>query len=93
MKKTLAGLGIATLALTFVLAGPEPAQATMELHKAAKAAGFEATNCQYCHLDKLPKKSASNPNERGQWLIDQKAAKKADKVDVTWLKDYVEKKK
>jgi hypothetical protein len=70
------------------------ASATMPLQKKAKEAGFPATNCQYCHVDKLPKKdkAAHEPNDRGKWLIAQKEAKKAKEVDVTWLKDYVEKK-
>ena len=70
------------------------ASATMPLQKKAKEAGFPATNCQYCHVDKLPKKDkgAHEPNDRGKWLIAQKEAKKAKEVDVTWLKDYVEKK-
>jgi hypothetical protein len=43
-------------------------------------------------VDKLPKKDAHKVNERGQWLLDQKAKKNAKEIDVAWLKDYVEKK-
>ena len=43
------GVALAWLALGGV------ASATMDMQKKAKAAGFEATNCQYCHVDKLPK--------------------------------------
>jgi hypothetical protein len=68
------------------------ASATMPLQKKAKEAGFDATNCQYCHVDKLPKKDAHEMNDRGKWLVAQKDTKKAKEVDVTWLKDYVEKK-
>lgn len=88
MKKTLVGTGIAVVALAFVLAGPEPAQATMEFQKAAKAAGLEVANCKHCHNVAMPKKGAPDLNATGQWLVDQKAAKKAEKIDVTWLKDY-----
>lgn len=88
MKKTLVGTGIAVAALAFVLAGPEPAQATMEFQKAAKAAGLEVANCKHCHNAAMPKKGTPDLNAAGQWLVDQKAAKKADKIDVTWLKDY-----
>jgi hypothetical protein len=71
------------------LLGARPVHATLEFQKAAKEAGFaEATNCMYCHAEKLPKKGAATFNERGQWLKDQKAARKAEKVDVTWLKEY-----
>ena len=40
----------------------------------------------------LPKKGAAAENDRGKFLVDQKTKKKAAEVDVTWLKDYVEKK-
>ncbi len=74
------GLGFALL--------PGPAQATMDMQKKAKAAGFDATNCMYCHNEKLPKKGAVTHNDRGKWLVAQKEAKKAKEVDVTWLKEY-----
>lgn len=69
-----------------------PAFATLQMQKAAKEKGFAATNCQFCHVDKLPKKGASANNDRGKFLVDQKAKKNAKEVDVSWLKDYVEKK-
>ena len=62
--------------------------ATLPMQKKAKEAGFPATNCQYCHVEKLPKKGAVSHNERGKWLIDQKAKKGAKEVDPAWLKDY-----
>ena len=68
------------------------AMATMDIQKKAKAAGYEATSCQYCHVDKLPKKEAHEMNDRGKWLVEQKTKKSAKEVDVTWLKEYVEKK-
>lgn len=88
--KNCRALAIAAAAVGAVLLlGTRPAHATLEFQKAAKEAGFaEATNCMYCHAERLPKKGASTFNERGQWLKDQKAARKADKVDVSWLKDY-----
>ncbi|HET8644214.1 MAG TPA: hypothetical protein VFO85_01920 [Vicinamibacteria bacterium] len=69
-----------------------PAFATLPMQKAAKEKGFPAANCQYCHVDKLPKKGAAAANDRGKFLVDQKAKKQAKEVDVAWLKDYVEKK-
>ncbi len=87
MKKTLVGTGIGLAALAFVLAGPQPAQATMEMQKAAKAAGLQVANCKHCHTVAMPKKGTPDLNDVGKWLVDQKAAKKADKIDVTWLKD------
>jgi hypothetical protein len=92
MKRIAAGLAAGVAALGLVLTAAGSAQATLDIQKKAKTAGFPAANCQYCHVDKLPKKGASTNNERGKFLEDQKTAKKAKEVDVAWLKDYVEKK-
>ena len=64
--------------------------ATLDIQKQAKAAGVDAKNCQYCHVDKLPKKDKGmhEPNDVGKWLIAQKEAKKAKAVDGAWAKDY-----
>ncbi len=63
-------------------------QATLPISKKAKELGFKVENCQYCHIDKLPKKGHSDPNERGQWLRDEKKKRAAKEVDPAWLKDY-----
>jgi hypothetical protein len=91
MRRVKATAGVALVAAAWLVMGGV-ASATMPLQKKAKEAGFDATNCQYCHVDKLPKKDAHEMNDRGKWLVTQKDAKKAKEVDVTWLKDYVEKK-
>jgi len=62
--------------------------ATLPIQKKAKELGFEATNCMYCHNEKLPKKGAMSHNERGKWLLAQKEKKEAKEVDPAWLKDY-----
>jgi hypothetical protein len=62
--------------------------ATLPIQKKAKELGFEATNCMYCHNEKLPKKGAVSHNERGKWLIAQKEKKGAKEVDAAWLKEY-----
>jgi hypothetical protein len=86
-------VGTAGLAVFAVLLRPAPARATLEMQKKAKAAGIEvAGGCLYCHNEKLPKKGAVTHNDRGKWLIAQKDARKAKEIDVTWLKEYVEKK-
>ncbi len=64
--------------------------AGLALQKEAKKAGFEANNCLYCHNEKLPKKGAATQNARGQFLVDEKAKRKAEAIDVNWLKDYKE---
>ena len=62
--------------------------ATLPVQKKAKELGFAATNCQFCHVEKLPKKGAVSHNDRGKWLIAEKAKRKAAEVDPAWLKDY-----
>ena len=62
--------------------------ATLPMQKKAKQLGLPADNCLYCHNEKLPKKGAVSHNERGKWLLAQKASRKAKAVDVAWLKEY-----
>ncbi len=77
-------LAILTLALVSL-----PAQAKLPFVKKAQELGFaDIKSCQACHVDKMPKKGASEANERGKFLLATKAAKKAAEVDLTWLKDY-----
>ena len=74
-----------------MLAGARPAEATMPLQKAAKAAGFaDAAKCIYCHGEALPKKGASTLNDRGKWRAAEKDKRKAAEVDAAWLKEYKE---
>lgn len=86
------GMGVAVMAAGAWLAGTGVATATLPIQKKAKELHFPATNCQYCHTDKLPKKDAATFNERGKWLHEEKERLKAKEVDPAWLKDYVEKK-
>jgi hypothetical protein len=62
--------------------------ATLPIQKKAKELGFEATNCMYCHYEKLPKKGAVSHNDRGKWLVAEKTKRGAKEVDPAWLKDY-----
>jgi len=94
MKKTGVGIGMmaAFMVVAAWLAGSGVATATLPLQKKAKELGYPAANCQYCHVDKLPKKGAAVSNDRGKWLHEEKEKRKAKEVDPAWLKDYVEKK-
>ena len=83
---------VALLAAGALLLSAVPSHATLKIHKEAKAAGFPATNCLYCHGEKLPTKTKVSHNERGDFLIKMKETKKAKEIDVAWLKDFVEKK-
>ncbi|HET9315522.1 MAG TPA: hypothetical protein VFQ51_08010 [Vicinamibacteria bacterium] len=65
------------------------ARADVAMQKKAKELGIASVqNCQSCHVDKMPKKGADKLNEMGQWLADQKEARKAKEIDVAWLKEY-----
>jgi hypothetical protein len=81
----LAGV-VAFWAACLLLSGTS--SATLPIQKKAKELGFAATNCQYCHVEKLPKKGAVSHNDRGKWLVAQKEKKAAKEVDPAWLKDY-----
>ena len=89
----MVGLAAALAGVGTWLAGAGVATATLANQKQAKALGYPAANCMYCHEDKLPKKAAHKFNDRGQWLHEEKEKRKAKEVDVAWLKEYVEKKK
>ena len=94
MNKAGVGVGMAVVLLCVGtwLADSGVALATLPLQKKARELGYPATNCQYCHVDKLPKKDAAAFNDRGKWLHEEKEKRKAKDVDVSCLKDYVEKK-
>jgi mono/diheme cytochrome c family protein len=78
---------VATAAVGLLLAGT--ARADVAMQKKAKELGITSVqNCQSCHVDKMPKKGADKVNEMGQWLVDQKEARKAKEIDVAWLKEY-----
>ncbi|WLT30125.1 hypothetical protein [Geothrix sp. PMB-07] len=80
---------IAVLIAASALILAVPAQAKLPFVKKAQELGYaDAKNCLYCHVDKMPKKGASEGNERGKFLLATKAAKKAAEVDLAWLKDY-----
>ena len=83
---------VAALVAGAWIAGAGVASATLPMQKKAKELGLTSvTNCQSCHVEKLPKKGAVSHNERGKWLIAEKDKRKAKEVDVAWLKDYIEK--
>jgi len=90
MKRTGSRIGLVAVLLFWAawIAMTGTSTATLPIQKKAKEAGFPATNCQYCHVEKLPKKGAASHNERGKWLIAQKEKKAAKEVDPAWLKDY-----
>jgi hypothetical protein len=87
MKRAISAL----ITGAFVLGTAGFASATIAMQKKAKEAGLEVQSCLYCHSEKLPKKGAATYNDRGEWLRVQKTKRQAKEIDVTWLKDYKEK--
>jgi len=80
---------IAPLLIASAMVLALPAQAKLPFVKKAKELGFaEITSCKSCHVDAMPKKGASAPNELGAFLTKMKADKKAAEVDLNWLKEY-----
>jgi hypothetical protein len=66
------------------------AMASMDIQKKAKALGYPATNCLYCHGEGLPKKDKFTLNDRGKWLDAEREKRKEKSADASWLKDYTE---
>ena len=96
MEKRGSRLGLIAVLISWCgwIAFSAVSTADLEIQKQAKAAGVDAKNCQYCHVDKLPKKDQGmhEPNDVGKWLIAEKEKRGAKKVDGAWLKDYPGKK-
>lgn len=83
--RPVAAVGV-FVATSLLAAGSE---AGVPMQKKAKELGIASVqNCQSCHVDKMPKKDSFKVNEMGQWLIDQKQARKAKEIDVSWLKEW-----
>ncbi len=89
MRKKGIVVTVALLVVCGWLAFSATSTANMDIQKQAKAAGVDAKNCQYCHTVAMPKKenAANELNDCGKWLVEQKTAKKAAKVDGAWAKD------
>ena len=88
MNRSRLGLVVLALAWGASLLLSGTSSATLPIQKKAKELGLPATNCLYCHNEKLPKKEAVSHNDRGKWLIAEKEKRKAKEIDVAWLKDY-----
>jgi len=70
---------------------PDRLLANPQIMVRAKDKGYPASNCQYCHVSKVPTNETFKPddlNERGKWLIAEKDKQKAETVDADWLKGY-----
>jgi hypothetical protein len=61
---------------------------TKHMEDKAREMGLSPMNCGACHRGSLPKSGKDLFNERGRWLLGEKARRHAKEVDVLWLKDY-----
>jgi len=62
-------------------------QAKPAFVKEAQSLGFnQVTNCACCHQGE-PKKTGTF-TRTGQYLVNQKATRKAAEIDLLWLKDF-----
>jgi hypothetical protein len=59
----------------------------------AREAGLRSTNCIQCHGASLPLDGVDLYSARGRFLLEVKKQRKARKVEMAWLADYVEEKK
>lgn len=79
------GLVVALALLFAVLAFAQKSYTYPQYLSKAKALGYPAENCSYCH--RAPQ-GGTGWNARGQWLIEEKKRREAEQVDVKWLRDY-----
>jgi hypothetical protein len=78
---------IATLIAAAALILAVPAQAKMPWVKKSQELGFaDVKDCKACHVGVAEK--GGDLSERGKFLMDTKAKKKAAEVDLAWLKEY-----
>ncbi len=72
-------------ALLFVLIITQPARTYPPFLAKAKALGFPAQDCTYCHVNP----TGGDPlGPRAQWLVKEKEKRSADAIDIAWLKEY-----
>ena len=52
----------------------------------ARSLGLADGNCLLCHGKSIP----AALNHRGEWLVEEKARRESDQMDMSWLADYEE---
>lgn len=76
---------VAGFTLLYFVAIAPTARTYPPFQQKAKALGFPANDCTYCHVNA----AGGQPyNARGNWLTQQKEKRSANAVDVSWLKEY-----
>ena len=93
MKSKLAWLVSSSLVFVFMLLLASSlvtdVKATKELYSEAREKyGSEIKGCKHCHVKALPKEDDHESNDLGKWLVEQKAKRNAEKIDVAWIEEY-----
>jgi len=83
MQNQAKKLGFAVKNCLYCHASPH---ATEAMQAKARALKIQEGNCLACHGNNIP----AALNRRGDWLVAQKAARRASACDMAWLKDYKE---
>jgi hypothetical protein len=60
--------------------------AVEKMKEKARELDMSDGNCLLCHGGDIP----ASLNDRGEWLVEEKARRDADEADMAWLKEYVE---
>lgn len=84
-NKTALTSVVILFAIIYLLVLVKPSFTYPVYMREARAQNYPASNCSYCHLSI---DRGRGWNERGLWLIEQMKKRKADKINVAWLKDY-----
>ena len=76
---------VAGFTMLYFVAVTPTARTYPPFQQKAKALGYPANDCSYCHINA----AGGQPyNARGNWLMQQKEKRSANAVDVSWLKEY-----
>jgi len=83
MQNQAKKLGFAVQNCLYCHASPHAAET---MRAKARALNIPAGDCLACHGNNIPAKL----NQRGEWLVTQKATRGSKLFDMAWLKDYKE---
>ena len=83
MQNTAKKLGYPVKNCLYCHASPH---AVEKMKEKAREIGMGSGNCLLCHGQEIP----ATLNDRGLWLVAEKARREAEELDMAWLADYQE---
>ena len=83
MQDAAKALGFPLKNCIYCHASPHAAE---QMKETARELNISDGNCLQCHGADIP----AALNHRGEWLVAEKERRKADELDMAWLKDYKE---